>query len=60
MVNCVKCGKELEDVIDTTSSNYDSERTKNGQQTGDIYYCDECEEHTIDDHLNGVQRQWHY
>lgn len=60
MVNCPNCGKELDDVVDTTYSNYKSDRAENGQHTGDIYSCDECEILVIDDFLNNVVREWDY
>lgn len=60
MVNCCECGEELTEIHDTTYANYTSERTKQGQHTGDIYKCPECETCTIDDHLNCVVRPWNY
>lgn len=60
MCNCVHCGKELTEVVDTTYSNYTSVRVNKGDKTGDIYYCDKCEAHTIDDYLDGVARAWSY
>lgn len=60
MINCIHCGKELEEIVDTTTSNYNSDRTQKGQHTGDIYFCDDCEEYMIHDHLNNMIREWDY
>lgn len=60
MINCVHCGLELTEVVDTTYSNYTSGRAQRGQHTGDIYFCEKCESHTIDDFLDGSTREWSY
>jgi hypothetical protein len=59
-MQCHSCGKDLTDVEDTTTSNYSNYRVHAGELTGEIYFCDECECHTINDHLNGVVRPWSY
>ncbi len=53
MIHCPECNKELEEVVDTTYSNINSERAKIGQHTGDIYRCDDCEKRWLDNFLSG-------
>lgn len=57
MITCTNCEKELSDMVDTTYSNTGATC---GQLTGEIYYCDECEVHVVDDHLNDIVRVWNY
>lgn len=58
---CAVCEYEIEDEPhDTTYSNYTSGRVQAGKLTGEIYKCQECENYTIDDHLNNVVRSWNY
>lgn len=59
-VECVNCGKELNEPTDTTVSNVENERCFVGQHTGDIYYCEKCDSHTLDDFLNRAVVSWHY
>jgi hypothetical protein len=57
-INCPDCDKELDEVIDTTYSNYNSGRCYEGQHTGDVYWCDVCEQRYIDDFVNNCVRYW--
>ncbi len=59
MINCPDCGKELE-ISDTTYSNINTKRAHEGEKTGDIYFCETCETHWIDDYLDGKVRPWSY
>ena len=59
MINCPDCGKEIE-ISDTTYSNVNTNRAHDGEKTGDIYFCDVCEAHWIDDYLDGKIRSWSY
>lgn len=55
-MECLECGKEL-DRHDTTYSNTGK---TNGQHTGDIYKCEDCELCFIDDFLTKQYRHWSY
>ena len=57
-ISCPDCGKELSDIIDTTYSNYNSGRCYEGQHTGNIYWCEDCEIKVIDDFVNNCVRSW--
>ena len=59
-VDCIHCGKELEEVHDTTYSNINTERAYKGQHTGNIYFCEDCELMTIDNFLSGRTEPWSY
>ena len=60
-IECANCGHEINsEPHDTTYANYTNDRVENGQHTGDIYKCEECEELTIDDFLNNIIRSWSY
>jgi DNA-directed RNA polymerase subunit RPC12/RpoP len=60
MIECAHCDAEIEDVHDTTYANYNSGRAVNGQHTGNIYKCLECDELSIDDFLSGSVEAWGY
>ena len=57
-ISCPFCEKELEEVVDTTYSNYNSKRCYDGQYTGNIYWCEDCECKVIDDFVNSCVREW--
>ncbi len=59
-MNCPDCGKDIEDKHDTTYSNINTERVKIGQHTGDIYWCDICEQNFIDCFITEKIRVWNY
>ena len=52
MIDCIHCGKPIEEIHDTTYSK--------GELTGEIYLCEKCDLCTIDDFLNGTERAWTY
>ena len=56
---CPECSKAMEQV-DTTYSNIKTSRSEVGQHTGDIYFCEHCEQHYIDNLLNGNVEAWSY
>lgn len=58
-MECLECNEEVEKV-DTTYSNYNSERTYKGQHTGDIYNCTKCDKIYIDDHIIGKFYEFSY
>ncbi len=45
---------------DTTYCNYNSRYAKKGEHTGDIYYCEECNQHYLDNYLNNKLETWNY
>jgi len=49
-MKCPECDKEML-ATDTTYSNINTERASIGQHTGDIYTCENCELHFIDNFL---------
>lgn len=51
-MECPICEKEIP-LVDTTYSNIDTKRASVGQHTGDIYVCEDCEQHFIDNFLTG-------
>lgn len=57
-MTCPECGNDMEHPIDTTYSNIKTERAEIGQHTGDIYFCEVCEERWIDDFLSGEVYIW--
>lgn len=59
IMKCPDCGQEME-LIDTTYSNILTLRAAVGQHTGDIYWCNTCEEHYIDDFLSNSVHYWRY
>lgn len=59
-VDCYHCGKEIEEISDTTFSNYDSGRCYKGQHTGNIYYCGHCESYTLECLITGDIEPWSY
>lgn len=58
-LECPDCGGCMEQV-DTTYSNINTNRAKVGQHTGDIYFCENCEQHYIDNLLTGNVESWSY
>lgn len=48
---CLDCDTEMEQ-IDTTYSNINTSRCKNGQHTGNIYKCETCECSWLENFLN--------
>ncbi len=56
---CPSCNGELTQE-DTTYSNMNSERASAGQHTGDIYFCDLCEEYYLDNFLDNKIQKWNY
>lgn len=59
-INCTECGNWLEDVHDTTYSNMNTKRCYDGQHTGDIYRCEDCDVLWIDDFLTNTVHYWNY
>lgn len=53
-MECPECGEEMEQD-DTTYSNVKTERAEIGQHTGNIYWCEKCETHWLENLLNGGQ-----
>lgn len=58
-MNCPECKKEIE-LVDTTYSNINTERCKNGEHTGDIYECEICNCLYIDNFLTHKLEIWNY
>jgi uncharacterized protein with PIN domain len=58
-LSCPECSKAMEQV-DTTYSNTKTHRAEIGQHTGDIYFCEHCEQHYIDNLLSGNIEAWSY
>jgi hypothetical protein len=58
-LSCPECSKAMEQV-DTTYSNTKTQRAEIGQHTGDIYFCEHCEQHYIDNLLSGSIEAWSY
>ena len=58
-LSCPECSKAMEQV-DTTYSNTKTSRSEVGQHTGDIYFCEHCEQHYIDNLLTGNIEAWSY
>jgi uncharacterized protein with PIN domain len=58
-MECPDCNKEME-LKDTTYSNCNTNRTYIGQYTGDIYYCEKCDQFFLDDFLTGKLETWSY
>lgn len=58
-MDCKECGNEME-LIDTTVSNIDTDRSKVGQHTGDIYKCEDCDIMILDNLLTGQIERWTY
>lgn len=50
-VFCPDCDTEMEQ-IDTTYSNINTSRCRNGQHTGNIYRCETCECSWLENFLN--------
>lgn len=58
-LSCPECSKAIVQV-DTTHSNTKTSRSEVGQHTGDIYFCEHCEQHYIDNLLTGNVEAWSY
>lgn len=58
-MDCLDCSKEME-LTDTTYSNINTLKAVVGDHTGDIYFCEHCDKHFIDDFLCGYVREWNY
>ena len=58
-MDCPDCNTEMEPT-DTTYSNIETIWAKYGQHTGDIYYCESCDIHWIDNFLSGKIEKWNY
>ena len=56
---CIDCSHGIEQT-DTTYSNYDSNRVREGVHTGNIFTCFNCDTHYIEDFINGETRKWEY
>lgn len=50
-LECPDCGGCMEQN-DTTYSNVNTSRAKIGQHTGNIYFCETCENHWLENFLN--------
>lgn len=59
MIYCPDCEKELE-IHDTLYSNITTKRCNEGDHTGDIYWCDECEKLWKNDFLDSSIEEWSY
>ena len=59
LIQCPSCLKEMPQV-DATYSNIKTNRAEIGQHTGDIYYCEHCEQHYIDNLLSSKLETWSY
>lgn len=59
-IQCCNCDNELEEVHDTLYSNIDTSRCKDGDHTGDIYECKDCDILVVDDFLSSSVYQWFY
>ena len=57
-VTCPDCDIVLGDPVDTTHSNINTSRASIGQHTGDIYYCEKCDIHWLDDFLSQQVVAW--
>lgn len=58
-MECPECNLEMEHT-DTTYSNINTKRAYVGQHTGDIYWCEKCETHYINNFLRGELEIWSY
>ncbi len=58
-LSCPECSKAIVQV-DTTYSNTKTSRAEVGQHTGDIYFCEHCEQHYIDNLITGNVEAWSY
>ena len=58
-LSCPDCGGFMEQN-DTTYSNVNTSRAKLGQHTGDIYFCEHCEHHYIDNLITGNFESFSY
>ena len=58
-MKCPECGIKLE-ICDTLYSNINTSRAKDGQHTGDVYRCKDCDQYFVDDFLSGTVHEWNY
>lgn len=58
-MKCFNCSNKII-LEDTTYCNYNSRYAKKGEHTGDIYYCEECNQHYLDNYLNNKLETWNY
>lgn len=57
---CPDCETEFEGVHDTLYSNITTNRCNEGDHTGDVYWCGECEQLWVDDFLTGEFYEFAY
>ena len=57
-MNCPECDSEMGEPVDTTYSNINTERASKGQHTGNIYWCEQCECHYLDNFLTHQTYPW--
>lgn len=58
-LECPDCGGCMEQN-DTTYSNVNTSRARIGQHTGNIYFCETCENHWLENFLNNSKlERWH-
>ena len=58
-MKCEECNSEIEQ-IDTTYSNFDSDRVRNRTHTGNIYECHKCEIMILENLITGSSERWIY
>lgn len=58
-MDCPECKKEMEEK-DTTFANYTSERVKKHEHTGNIYWCETCECHWLENLIEGGELERFY
>jgi len=58
MIKCQYCDDDLEDRVYLKYSNVNSSRAKVGQHIGNIYYCEYCDQHWLDNFLTGTLEPW--
>lgn len=58
-MNCTNCKQEMEQT-DTTYSNMNTDRAKVGQHTGNIYTCEPCGLHVLENLLTDSIEPWSY
>jgi hypothetical protein len=58
-MECPACKNEME-FEESVHSNYESQRAKVGEHTGDVYKCKECELIYLDNFLSGKLELFSY
>ena len=59
-MECPECGEIIEQS-DTTYSNVNTDRAREGQHTGNIYWCEKCETYWLENLLdNGSIERYSY